>query len=229
MHQILFKFFFLHSEFPNAFIRDPILLHCILSFNAIAPTMMMKVLTKINNSPKTLRSPYLCKGVFLPLKMVVKAIPLCFCFMHWEKILYSKCDASNKSNQDVLPTHLKMFERDPLISNPEEVFDKTSISAEAFTLFLQENYIPFVDDIEANFECAHWLSEADYVSALWNSRDTMNDYMVSLASRSLMFNLSSVNNRRWRALHKPQFYVNLSEQRQLQKSLKYAFSGKTLF
>nr|XP_042911447.1 uncharacterized protein LOC107436735 isoform X11 [Parasteatoda tepidariorum] len=52
MHQILFKFFFLHSEFPNAFIRDPILLHCILSFNAIAPTMMMKVLTKINNSPK---------------------------------------------------------------------------------------------------------------------------------------------------------------------------------
>nr|XP_042911443.1 uncharacterized protein LOC107436735 isoform X8 [Parasteatoda tepidariorum] len=177
MHQILFKFFFLHSEFPNAFIRDPILLHCILSFNAIAPTMMMKVLTKINNSPKTLRSPYLCKGVFLPLKMVVKAIPLCFCFMHWEKILYSKCDASNKSNQDVLPTHLKMFERDPLISNPE-------------------------------------------------SRDTMNDYMVSLASRSLMFNLSSVNNRRWRALHKPQFYVNLSEQRQLQKSLKYAFSAK---
>ncbi|XP_071034085.1 cell cycle checkpoint protein RAD17 isoform X4 [Parasteatoda tepidariorum] len=225
MHQILFKFFFLHSEFPNAFIRDPILLHCILSFNAIAPTMMMKVLTKINNSPKV-HSCYKKISKSEIENIVADSLGDAINSMQF---MCMSCDASNKSNQDVLPTHLKMFERDPLISNPEEVFDKTSISAEAFTLFLQENYIPFVDDIEANFECAHWLSEADYVSALWNSRDTMNDYMVSLASRSLMFNLSSVNNRRWRALHKPQFYVNLSEQRQLQKSLKYAFSGKTLF
>nr|XP_042911429.1 cell cycle checkpoint protein RAD17-like isoform X2 [Parasteatoda tepidariorum] len=222
MHQILFKFFFLHSEFPNAFIRDPILLHCILSFNAIAPTMMMKVLTKINNSPKV-HSCYKKISKSEIENIVADSLGDAINSMQF---MCMSCDASNKSNQDVLPTHLKMFERDPLISNPEEVFDKTSISAEAFTLFLQENYIPFVDDIEANFECAHWLSEADYVSALWNSRDTMNDYMVSLASRSLMFNLSSVNNRRWRALHKPQFYVNLSEQRQLQKSLKYAFSAK---
>nr|XP_042910360.1 uncharacterized protein LOC122271846 isoform X6 [Parasteatoda tepidariorum] len=82
--------------------------------------------------------------------MVVKGIPLCFCFMHWEKF-----------------------------------------------------FTP-------------------------SSRDTMNDYMVSLASRGLMFNLSSVTNRRWRALHKPQFYENLSKQRRLQKSLKYAFSGSSL-
>nr|XP_042910358.1 uncharacterized protein LOC122271846 isoform X4 [Parasteatoda tepidariorum] len=80
--------------------------------------------------------------------MVVKGIPLCFCFMHWEKF-----------------------------------------------------FTP-------------------------SSRDTMNDYMVSLASRGLMFNLSSVTNRRWRALHKPQFYENLSKQRRLQKSLKYAFSAQ---
>ncbi|XP_071034087.1 cell cycle checkpoint protein RAD17 isoform X6 [Parasteatoda tepidariorum] len=195
------------------------------SFNAIAPTMMMKVLTKINNSPKV-HSCYKKISKSEIENIVADSLGDAINSMQF---MCMSCDASNKSNQDVLPTHLKMFERDPLISNPEEVFDKTSISAEAFTLFLQENYIPFVDDIEANFECAHWLSEADYVSALWNSRDTMNDYMVSLASRSLMFNLSSVNNRRWRALHKPQFYVNLSEQRQLQKSLKYAFSGKTLF
>nr|XP_042911432.1 cell cycle checkpoint protein RAD17-like isoform X4 [Parasteatoda tepidariorum] len=192
------------------------------SFNAIAPTMMMKVLTKINNSPKV-HSCYKKISKSEIENIVADSLGDAINSMQF---MCMSCDASNKSNQDVLPTHLKMFERDPLISNPEEVFDKTSISAEAFTLFLQENYIPFVDDIEANFECAHWLSEADYVSALWNSRDTMNDYMVSLASRSLMFNLSSVNNRRWRALHKPQFYVNLSEQRQLQKSLKYAFSAK---
>nr|XP_042911438.1 cell cycle checkpoint protein RAD17-like isoform X6 [Parasteatoda tepidariorum]XP_042911439.1 cell cycle checkpoint protein RAD17-like isoform X6 [Parasteatoda tepidariorum]XP_042911440.1 cell cycle checkpoint protein RAD17-like isoform X6 [Parasteatoda tepidariorum]XP_042911441.1 cell cycle checkpoint protein RAD17-like isoform X6 [Parasteatoda tepidariorum] len=184
--------------------------------------MMMKVLTKINNSPKV-HSCYKKISKSEIENIVADSLGDAINSMQF---MCMSCDASNKSNQDVLPTHLKMFERDPLISNPEEVFDKTSISAEAFTLFLQENYIPFVDDIEANFECAHWLSEADYVSALWNSRDTMNDYMVSLASRSLMFNLSSVNNRRWRALHKPQFYVNLSEQRQLQKSLKYAFSAK---
>nr|XP_042911444.1 uncharacterized protein LOC107436735 isoform X9 [Parasteatoda tepidariorum] len=173
MHQILFKFFFLHSEFPNAFIRDPILLHCILSFNAIAPTMMMKVLTKINNSPKV-HSCYKKISKSEIENIVADSLGDAINSMQF---MCMSCDASNKSNQDVLPTHLKMFERDPLISNPE-------------------------------------------------SRDTMNDYMVSLASRSLMFNLSSVNNRRWRALHKPQFYVNLSEQRQLQKSLKYAFSAK---
>nr|XP_042911018.1 cell cycle checkpoint protein RAD17-like isoform X2 [Parasteatoda tepidariorum] len=169
------------EEFPNAFIRDPTLLHCILSFNAIAPTLMMKVLTKINNSPKVhscykklskseienivgdslgdIRNAinsmqFMCMSYFKkPLSVQgsvsssedgSKRDSSLFLFHALGKILYSKRDASKKSNQDVLPTHLKMFEKDPLISYPEEVFDKTSISAEAFTCFCKRIIFPLL-------------------------------------------------------------------------------------
>ncbi|KAF8773629.1 Cell cycle checkpoint protein RAD17 like protein [Argiope bruennichi] len=243
-----------------------------ISFNPIAPTMLMKVLTTINNSSKLdsgcvklnksqldsiasdsngdIRNAintmqFLCMTQSAKPKSShkndasskAKESEECsskrdsslFLFHALGKILYCKRDPALKSETDILPATMKSLERDPLISNPEEVYEKTSISADAFMLFLQENYLSFVEDIKIVSESSAWLSEADVFSAYWNGQDTLNDYAVSLASRGLMFNMVSNSlGRRWRPLHKPQFYENNKRKNHLTNTLKHTFKGNSL-
>ncbi|GBM29232.1 Cell cycle checkpoint protein RAD17 [Araneus ventricosus] len=152
-----------------------------------------------------------------------------FLFHALGKILYCKRDPSLKSEIDILPVTMKSLERDPLISNPEEVYEKTSVSANAFMLFLEENYLSFIEDIKIVSESSAWLSEADVFSSYWNGQETLNDYAVSLASRGLMFNMVSTSSgRRWRPLHKPQYYENNKKKNHLTNTLKHTFKGTSL-
>ncbi|GIY51425.1 cell cycle checkpoint protein RAD17 [Caerostris darwini] len=152
-----------------------------------------------------------------------------FLFHALGKILYCKRDPSLKSEKDIMPEMMKSLERDPLISNPEEVYEKTSISAEAFTLFLQENYLSFIEDSNIVSESSAWFSEADLFSSYWNGQETLSDYAVSLSSRGLMFNMVSCSSsRRWKPLHKPQYYENNKKKNLLTNNLKHTFKGTCL-
>ncbi|KFM61658.1 Cell cycle checkpoint protein RAD17, partial [Stegodyphus mimosarum] len=222
-----------------------------ISFNPVAPTMMMKVLNRVGASyPKLNKSDleaivvnsmgdirnainslqFLCISDSTKQKSLhakkknsgqdplesqehsLKRDSSLFLFHALGKILYCKRDPSLKSEKDVLPGHMKCFERDTLLANAEEVYQKTAISAEGFTLFLQENYIVFTEDINVASDCSQWLSEADVISNDWNSREAMNEYLVSLSARGLMFCIKSCNTgKRWRPLHKPQLYDNVKK------------------
>ncbi|KAG8180813.1 hypothetical protein JTE90_008598 [Oedothorax gibbosus] len=244
-----------------------------ISFNPVAPTMLMKVLTRINSSSKVQSTSvkldksqlesissdsngdirnainqmqFLCMTHFIKpqtvskkkdsgsltqenTKLSSKRDSSLFLFHALGKILYCKRDKTLFSEKDSLPIHLKHFEKDPLVSNAEDVYEKTSISADSFNLFLQENYLPFIEDIRIASECSKWLSEADVLAAYWSGRDSMKDYAVSLAARGMMFNLvPSSMGKRWRPLHKPHFYENNTKRNRLTNSLKYTFKGTSL-
>ncbi|GFT13808.1 cell cycle checkpoint protein RAD17 [Nephila pilipes] len=242
-----------------------------ISFNPIAPTMVMKILLRINNSsklnsgcmklsktqleniasdskgdirnaintmqflsmtqstePKSVQKKDLSAKSSESEECASKRDSSLFLFHALGKILYSKRDPSLKSERDVLPTAVKSLERDPLISNPEEVYQQTSISADGFNLFLQENYLSFIEDIKIVSNAALWLSEADVLSSFWNGQDTLKEYAVSLASRGLMFNIVSCSGKRWRPLHKPQFYENNKKRNHLINNLKHTFKGTCL-
>ncbi|XP_054716567.1 cell cycle checkpoint protein RAD17-like [Uloborus diversus] len=240
-----------------------------ISFNPIAPTVMVKVLTQVNtkvtsacrkldkaqiealaaDSMGDIRNAinslqFMCMSQTTKSKLTsqtkhkkcdqseaqdLKRDSSLFLFHALGKILYCKRDASSKTERDVLPMHMKHLERDPPLSNAEEVYEKTSISGSGFCLFLQENYIPFIKDIETAANCSLWMSGADVLSAYWNGTDVMNDYAVSLATRGLMFNITySATGNRWRPLHKPQFYDNNSKKNQALKTLSGAFKEKGL-
>ncbi|CAL1269859.1 unnamed protein product [Larinioides sclopetarius] len=242
-----------------------------ISFNPIAPTMLMKVLTTINSSSKLdsgsvklnksqldsiasdskgdIRNAintmqFLCMTQSTKPKSSQrndisskaesedcssKRDSSLFLFHALGKILYCKRDPSLKSEIDILPATMKLLERDPLISNPEEVYEKTSISADAFMLFLEENYLSFIEDIKIVSDSSAWLSEADVFSSYWNGQETLNDYAASLASRGLMFNMVPTSSgRRWRPLHKPQYYENNKKKNHLTNTLKRTFKGTSL-
>ncbi|PRD34160.1 UNVERIFIED_CONTAM: Rad17 [Trichonephila clavipes] len=240
-----------------------------VSFNPVAPTMLMKILLRINNSSKLnsecmklsktqlesiasdskgdIRNAintmqFLSITQFSESKCDQKKDPTAkteecalkrdsslFLFHALGKILYCKRDPSLNSERDVLPATMKSFERDPLIENPEDVYQKTSISADGFNLFLQENYLSFIEDINIVANASVWFSEADVLSSYWNAQETLHEYSVSLASRGLMFNIvSCCSGRRWRSLHKPQFYENNKKRNHLINTLKHTFKGTSL-
>lgn len=69
-----------------------------------------------------------------------------------------------------LPKHMKEHERLPLQEVPESIYEKASLSASGFSLFLHQNYLPFFSDIECVAKAAHYLSDSDVLSANWMVR-----------------------------------------------------------
>ncbi|GIY34937.1 cell cycle checkpoint protein RAD17 [Caerostris extrusa] len=96
-----------------------------------------------------------------------------FLFHALGKILYCKRDPSLKSEKNIMPEMMKSLERDPLISNPEEVYEKHP----SRPMLLQSSA---------------WFSEADLFSSYWNGQEALSDYAVSLSSRGLMFNMKNL-------------------------------------
>ncbi|XP_036360596.1 cell cycle checkpoint protein RAD17-like isoform X1 [Octopus sinensis] len=136
-----------------------------------------------------------------------------FLFRALGKILYCKRETdSSLSKQSLLPAHLAHHERLPLLEIPEEVVDKSHMSGELFTTFLEQNYINFFHSIE-DIECAsEYLSDADIFTLDWSVRSTLQDYAVSIATRGIMHSntldktKSSDNRMSFRPLHKPELY-----------------------
>lgn len=266
------------SLFPKDLQNDLSVRH--ISFNPVAPTLLLKVLNKINmeckdtshkklskteletiasecmgdirnavnmlqflSAPKGVektecagKAPSLTKRKLRSSESVNvntgfdgKRDASLFLFHALGKILYCKRDKAKRAEDYPLPSHLNHLSRAPLLENPEDVYDKASISEQSFILFLQQNYLSFVEDIKVAAECSSWLSHSETLTAEWAERQTMNFYATSLASRGLMFNLTPCSSgNRWRPLHKPQYFSSTKNNSHLSQSVRYAFKDKQL-
>lgn len=77
-----------------------------------------------------------------------------------------KCVEKNTNNP--LPPHLKNQERDPLIENPEDVFERSDSTAASFNLFLHHNCCPFFTDINDFSAAINYLGDGDIFNAYWD-------------------------------------------------------------
>ena len=82
-------------------------------------------------------------------------------------LLFSSGDEEN-GIVDVLPKHLKHHERMPLHENPENVFERSSLPANSFSLFLHQNFVPFFSTIEEVSQILNKFTDADILQSDWS-------------------------------------------------------------
>ncbi|XP_023225263.1 cell cycle checkpoint protein RAD17-like [Centruroides sculpturatus] len=147
-----------------------------------------------------------------------------FLFHSLGKVLYCKRDVLKMTELFAINKHL---ERPPLQENPEDIFEKTTISSSAFGLFLHQNYLDFMGKIETVVNCCSYFSDSDIISSEWNEQSTLDKYTASLTSRALMFYLYSeaVSSHKWRPFHKPQWYSSFKTHKEYSNELKYIFKN----
>ncbi|KAG0708054.1 Cell cycle checkpoint protein RAD17 [Chionoecetes opilio] len=130
-----------------------------------------------------------------------------FLFRALGKVLYCK-RSSDQGVTEPLPKHLKKHERLPLQEVPEGIYEKTSMGASSFSLFLHQNYLSFALDMESVTRAAHYLSDSDVISAEWMERDVLEGYSASVTARGLMHpNKDGTSGGGWRPLTRPQWYA----------------------
>lgn len=66
-----------------------------------------------------------------------------------------------------LPEHLRGHQRRPLVSHPQEVLEKSPMSAPAFSCFLHQNYLGFFSRVEDLAAAAEQLSLAETFFEEW--------------------------------------------------------------
>ncbi|XP_064792719.1 cell cycle checkpoint protein RAD17 isoform X2 [Oncorhynchus masou masou] len=133
-----------------------------------------------------------------------------FLFRALGKILYCKRESpegSEGSRGPSLPAHLSEHHRDRLLVDPEAVVERSHVSGEFFSLYLQQNYLEFFSDVEDVARASEYLSDADFLSAEWSSRSTMGEYGSSVATRGLLHSNSGHVTGGFRPLHKPNWLL----------------------
>lgn len=138
-----------------------------------------------------------------------------FLFRVLGKILYCKREEDcSTTTTTTLPLHLKHHERRPLIENPENVFEKSHMSADNLALYLHQNYTDFFNNVDDVSVACDYLSDADHLTSEWMHRSTLCEYTPCLAIRGLMFcNQGRSGKGGWRPLHKPQWYSVMKNRR----------------
>ncbi|KAK6305980.1 hypothetical protein J4Q44_G00229050 [Coregonus suidteri] len=133
-----------------------------------------------------------------------------FLFRALGKILYCKRESpegSEGSQGHSLPAHLSEHHRDRLLVDPEAVVERSHMSGDFFSLYLQQNYLEFFSDVEDVARAAEYLSDADFLTAEWSSRSTMGEYGSSVATRGLLHSNSGHVAGGFRPLHKPNWLL----------------------
>ncbi|KAL7639731.1 UNVERIFIED_CONTAM: hypothetical protein RMT77_009141 [Armadillidium vulgare] len=106
------------------------------------------------------------------------------------KVLYckrEKCVEKNTNNP--LPPHLKNQERDPLIENPEDVFERSDSTASSYNLFLHHNCCPFFTDINDFSAAINYLGDGDIFNAYWDPTHSLENYVSSVSIRGMMHSI----------------------------------------
>ncbi|KAK3869461.1 hypothetical protein Pcinc_025230 [Petrolisthes cinctipes] len=137
-----------------------------------------------------------------------------FLFRALGKVLYCKRN-KEKGITEPLPKHLHTQERPPLQENPENIYDKTSMGAASFSLFLHQNCLAFFSDIESVAEALTHLTHGDVLMAEWLDRQVLEDYAASVTVRGMMHaneNMSSGGG--WRPFLRPQWYSVIRDSQQ---------------
>ncbi|XP_071394548.1 cell cycle checkpoint protein RAD17 isoform X1 [Centroberyx affinis] len=133
-----------------------------------------------------------------------------FLFRALGKILHCKRgdpDSAEGSQGPGLPSHLSQHHRQRLLADPELVVERSHMSGEFFNLYLHQNYLDFFSEVEDVTRASEYLSDADFLTADWTSRNTMGEYGSSVATRGLLHSNSGQVSVGFRPLHKPHWLL----------------------
>ncbi|KAF0308499.1 Cell cycle checkpoint protein RAD17 [Amphibalanus amphitrite] len=102
------------------------------------------------------------------------------------KIMYAKRGEGWESPE--LPAHQSSHRRPPLLErHPELVCARAGVQPETLVAHLHHNYPEFCPRLEDAVAAAGYISDADMITADWQSRVAMQAYSSSVAARGVMF------------------------------------------
>uniref|UniRef100_A0ABK0M628 RAD17 checkpoint clamp loader component n=1 Tax=Rattus norvegicus TaxID=10116 RepID=A0ABK0M628_RAT len=186
-----------------------------ISFNPVAPTIMMKFLNRIvtieaskNGEkitvPNKASLELLCQGCSGDIRSAINSL----------QFSSSKGAPLTELASPRLPAHLSEHDRDTLLVQPEEIVEMSHMPGEFFNLYLHQNYIDFFTDVDDLVRASEFLSFADILGGDWNTRSSLRDYSTSIAARGVMHSNTSRRfahcqggGSSFRPLHKPQWFL----------------------
>ncbi|KAK7802532.1 hypothetical protein U0070_027063 [Myodes glareolus] len=153
-----------------------------ISFNPVAPTIMMKFLNRIMTVeasknggrvvvPDKTSLELLCQGCSGDIRSAINSL----------QFSSSKGAPLTESDSPRLPAHLSEHERDTLLVQPEEIVEMSHMPGDFFNLYLHQNYIDFFVEVDDLVRASEFLSFADVLGGDWNYRENC------LAAKALFF------------------------------------------
>uniref|UniRef100_A0A8I3NLP0 Cell cycle checkpoint protein RAD17 n=1 Tax=Canis lupus familiaris TaxID=9615 RepID=A0A8I3NLP0_CANLF len=203
-----------------------------ISFNPVAPTIMMKFLNRIvtmeanKNGGNTIvpdktSLELLCQGCSGDIRSAINSL----------QFSSSKGASLTELDSPRLPSHLSEHERDTLLVQPEEVVEMSHMQGELFNLYLHQNYIDFFVEVDDLVRASDFLSFADTLSGDWNTRSLLRQYSTSIATRGVIhsnkargFAHCQGGGSSFRPLHKPQWFIINKKYRENCLAAKALFS-----
>ncbi|XP_027376300.1 cell cycle checkpoint protein RAD17 isoform X3 [Bos indicus] len=202
-----------------------------ISFNPVAPTIMMKFLNRIvtveaNKNggkivPDKTSLEFLCQGCSGDIRSAINSLQ------------FSSSTGTPVTEVDSprLPSHLSEYDRDTLLVQPEEVVEMSHMPGELFNLYLHQNYVDFFTEVDDLVRASEFLSFADILSGDWNTRSSLREYSTSIATRGVIHSNKSRGfahcqggGSSFRPLHKPQWFLINKKYRENCLAAKALFS-----
>ncbi|XP_049618304.1 cell cycle checkpoint protein RAD17 isoform X7 [Syngnathus scovelli] len=203
-----------------------------ISFNPVAPTTMMKVLTRILSNEDRKRIGRVIVPDQTVLEMIssgssgdIRSAINCLQFASvpdhsLEKGLVRRnnrfisqgvapeCVKTSESAFGLgLPSHLSLHHRESLLVDPERVIERSYVSGEFFNLYLHQNYLDFFSEMEDVHKASEYMSDADLLTSDWMSGNTLDKYASAVATRGLLHTNSQQVAVGFRPLHKPNWLL----------------------
>ncbi|XP_061133624.1 cell cycle checkpoint protein RAD17 isoform X5 [Syngnathus typhle] len=203
-----------------------------ISFNPVAPTTMMKVLTRIlaNEDRKSIGRvivpdqtvlEMICSGSSGDIRSAINCLQFASVPDHsLEKGLVRRnnlfisqgvapeCVKTSESAFGLgLPSHLSLHHRESLLVDPERVIERSYVSGEFFNLYLHQNYLDFFSEVEDVHKASEYMSDADLLTSDWMSSNTLDKYASAVATRGLLHTNSQQVAVGFRPLHKPNWLL----------------------
>uniref|UniRef100_A0A8D0NYD2 Cell cycle checkpoint protein RAD17 n=1 Tax=Sus scrofa TaxID=9823 RepID=A0A8D0NYD2_PIG len=203
-----------------------------ISFNPVAPTIMMKFLNRIVTKeanknggkiivPDKTSLELLCQGCSGDIRSAINSLQ------------FSSSTGASVTELDSprLPSHLSEYERDTLLIHPEEVVEMSHMPGDLFNLYLHQNYVDFFMDVDDLVRASEFLSFADILSGDWITRSLLREYSTSVATRGVIhsnrargFANCQGGGSSFRPLHKPQWFLINKKYRENCLAAKALFS-----
>ncbi|XP_068506171.1 cell cycle checkpoint protein RAD17 isoform X8 [Syngnathus scovelli] len=185
-----------------------------ISFNPVAPTTMMKVLTRILSNEDRKRIGRVIVPDQTVLEMIssgssgdIRSAINCLQFASVPGVAPECVKTSESAFGLGLPSHLSLHHRESLLVDPERVIERSYVSGEFFNLYLHQNYLDFFSEMEDVHKASEYMSDADLLTSDWMSGNTLDKYASAVATRGLLHTNSQQVAVGFRPLHKPNWLL----------------------
>uniref|UniRef100_A0A8C2PFG5 Cell cycle checkpoint protein RAD17 n=1 Tax=Capra hircus TaxID=9925 RepID=A0A8C2PFG5_CAPHI len=216
-----------------------------ISFNPVAPTIMMKFLNRIvtveaNKNggkivvPDKTSLEFLCQGCSGDIRSAINSLQFSSSTGNWERYTHNFFFVGapvTEVDSPRLPSHLSEYDRDTLLVQPEEVVEMSHMPGELFNLYLHQNYVDFFTEVDDLVRASEFLSFADILSGDWSTRCSLREYGTSIATRGVIhsnkargFAHCQGGGSSFRPLHKPQWFLINKKYRENCLAAKALFS-----